>query len=123
MDLDDVFKARKKHRRKRRKRHSGSSDCCCIVDEVFDGPCFVATAAHEDATAPEVRDLRAYRDQVLRQSAPGRLFVRAYYGFGPYGARALRGHPRAKAAVRVALRPAVRHARKKLQSRRCRSAA
>jgi hypothetical protein len=111
MDLEDVFKARGK-RRRRRKRHGGS-DSCCIVDEVFDVGCFVATAAHGDATAPEVRVLRRYRDEVLRRSLAGRLFVRAYYGLGPYGARLIRGRPRAKAAVRFALRPAVRHARRK----------
>lgn len=112
MDLEDILKARRRKKRKRRKGH-GHGDCCCIVDEVFDVGCFVATAAHEDATAPEVRVLRRYRDEVLRRSVAGRLFVRAYYGLGPYGARMIRGRPRAKAAVRLALRPAVRHARKK----------
>ena len=49
-------------RKKRRKRwyERGDSDCCCIVGEVFDGPCFVATAAHSgDAAAEPVRTLRA----------------------------------------------------------------
>lgn len=101
-------------RKKRRKRwyERGDSDCCCIVGEVFDGPCFVATAAHgDDATAEPVRTLRAYRDQRLARTYPGRVFTKAYYRYGRYGARFLRTFPVFKPVVRVVLRPLVAYAR------------
>lgn len=100
------FKKRKKHR---------DRDCCCIVEEVFDGDfCFVATASYGSADAPQVRVLRQYRDRVLRRSRPGRAFIRCYYRYGAYGARALRGRPVLKAAVRAALTPAVKYAQRRL---------
>lgn len=45
--------------------------------------CFIATACYGDYDAPEVRLLRRYRDEVLQQSIPGRLFIRLYYFFSP----------------------------------------
>lgn len=56
-------------------------------------PCFVATVAYRDAQAPAVCWLRRYRDQVLRNSAFGRCFIRNYYRFGPYVAVLVRGLP------------------------------
>ena len=100
-------------RRKRKKgRWYDDADCCCAVTEVFDGPCFVATAAHDgDATAEPVRVLRAYRDQRLARHAPGRAFTYVYYRYGCYGARVLRRFPVLKPVVRFALRPVVAYAR------------
>jgi len=91
-----------------------SAACCCIVEEVFDGPCFVATAAHDSPAAPEVVVLRRYRDEVLAGGPAGRAFTAAYYRVGPYGARMLHGRPVAKAATRAALRPAVVYARRRV---------
>lgn len=104
-------------RKKRKKRwhERADSDCCCIVGEVFDGPCFVATAAHGDAAAEPVRTLRAYRDQRLARSYPGRVFTKAYYRYGRYGARFLRTFPAFKPLVRVALRPLVAYARTRIR--------
>jgi hypothetical protein len=114
--MDNPF-AHKKHRRRRKKRHGAdSSDCCCIVGEVFDGPCFVATAAHgDDAAAEPVRTLRAYRDQRLARHNSGRVFTRLYYRYGRYGARVLRRFPAFKPIVRLALKPLVAYARTRIR--------
>jgi hypothetical protein len=98
------------HRRKKKKRRP-DSDCCCIVDEVFDGPCFVATAAHGGASKEPVRLLRSYRDQRLARHYPGRVFTKVYYRYGRYGARFLRRFPVFKPLVRLALKPFVAYAR------------
>jgi len=57
--------------------------------------------------APEVRYLRAFRDQVLLPSAAGREFVRWYYEFSPPVADYLRRHDGLRALVRGALAPLV----------------
>lgn len=102
-------------RKKRRKRRGRDyDDCCCIVGEVFDGPCFVATAAHGDEAAEPVRTLRAYRDQRLARHNAGRVFTRLYYRYGRYGARFLRRFPVFKPVVRVALKPLVAYARQRV---------
>ena len=117
-------KRRKQHhlhvpgRKRKKKWHErADNDCCCIVAEVFDGPCFVATAAHGDVAAEPVRTLRAYRDQRLARSYPGRVFTKVYYRYGRYGARALRAFPVLKPVVRLALRPLVAWARFALRAR------
>jgi hypothetical protein len=46
------------------------------------GGCVVATAAHGDYNAPEVRILRQFRDQFLLPRHGGRSAVRAYYEHG-----------------------------------------
>jgi hypothetical protein len=106
-----------KHRRRRRKRWHDDADCCCIVGEVFDGPCFVATAAHGDAAKEPVQNLRAYRDTRLARHYPGRVFTKAYYRYGRYGARFLRRFPVFKPVVRLALRPVVIYARARVGGR------
>ena len=53
------------------------------------GKCFIATAVCRSPESPEVVELRKLRDLVLMQSAPGRLFVSAYYACSPPLARAL----------------------------------
>jgi hypothetical protein len=45
------------------------------------GKCFVATMVLGDC--PETRDLRAFRDLVLRRSAIGRQMIGAYYRLSP----------------------------------------
>ena len=107
-------------RRRRRRKHRwyDDADCCCIVGVVFDGPCFVATAAHGDAAAEPVRTLRAYRDERLARHYPGRVFTKAYYRYGRYGARFLRRFPALKPIVRFALKPLVVYARLRCPSTR-----
>ncbi len=106
-------------RRRRRKRDraadtAGDASCCC-VESAFDG-CYVATAAHGDFEAPEVRTLRRYRDERLMVRPAGRAFSRFYYRFGPYPAEVLHRVPALRAPARTMLRPAVWWARRKVGS-------
>lgn len=71
------------------------------------GFCFVATAAWGSYMAPEVRTLRAFRDQYLLTNGPGRLFVRAYYAASPPLARFISESPALKAVARVVIAPFV----------------
>ncbi len=45
--------------------------------------CYIATCIYGSYDCPEVWTLRRYRDQVLRKSAAGRLFIRVYYATSP----------------------------------------
>ena len=45
--------------------------------------CFIATVIYQDICHPKITLLRKYRNQVLYQSAWGRIFVRVYYFIGP----------------------------------------
>lgn len=69
--------------------------------------CFIATAAYGYYSAPQVQALRAFRDQYLMASAPGRAFVDWYYRYGPIGAKFINAHTWLKPVVRTALMPAV----------------
>jgi hypothetical protein len=44
--------------------------------------CFVATAVYGSYDCPEVMKLRAFRDNILLKSRPGRSFVNFYYQYG-----------------------------------------
>ena len=74
-------------------------------------PCFVATAAHGSAMAPDVASLRRLRDRHLATNGPGRVIVRVYESIGPALADAIRDEPGARFAARVGLTPAVLLAR------------
>ncbi len=65
--------------------------------------CFVATACYGSPMAPEVGMFRRWRDERLEMSAPGRLFVRAYYRLSPGAAGLIRGSAAAKRVVRALL--------------------
>ena len=58
------------HRRKKKKRRP-DADCCCVVDEIFDGPCFVATAAHGDAAEEPVQTPARLPRPAPRPPLPG----------------------------------------------------
>ena len=47
------------------------------------GNCFIATATMGDYDHPIVLDLRNFRDNVLKKSIAGRLFIKIYYTIGP----------------------------------------
>ena len=67
--------------------------------------CFIATAAC-GVNSPEVMTLRHFRDDVLLNSALGRLFVRTYYRLSPPIASLIAGSPKARCVVRnVLVRP------------------
>jgi hypothetical protein len=75
--------------------------------------CFVATVAF-GPDAPELDDFRAFRDEVLLESAAGRAFVRAYYRHGPRLAARLERNRPARCAVRWLLKQAHRGLRKRV---------
>lgn len=70
------------------------------------GRCFVATACFEAPMAKEVITLRAFRDQFLRGSPLGRLFIFHYYRWSPTWVAFLLVHPNSKRIVRFGLRRA-----------------
>jgi len=82
-----------------------------LAEASEDDSCFVATAAHGDAGAPEVLALRGLRDEYLKGNAAGRGFIRWYYREGPAAAAWISERPWARAGARLALQPAVLAAR------------
>lgn len=73
--------------------------------------CFIATAAYDDAFAPEVIALRTFRDTVLTRSLLGRVFVRGYYLVSPPLAALVSRSATRRRFVRIVLRPVVTYAR------------
>jgi len=69
--------------------------------------CFIATAAYGSPMAPDVRYLRAFRDQYLLTNKFGRWFVEQYYRLSPPLADQLRAHNGWRAVVRLTLSPLV----------------
>ena len=65
--------------------------------------CFIATAAYGSADAPEVEQLRRFRDKHLLTSPFGAAFVRAYYRVSPPIARLIARKPRLRTAIRKTL--------------------
>ena len=59
------------------------------VSQKSSGGCYVATAVYGSYEAPEVRVLRKFRDERLRQSVVGRSFIAVYYAVSPTLARHL----------------------------------
>ena len=45
--------------------------------------CYVATCVYGSYDCPEVWTLRRFRDYVLKESIPGRLFIKSYYTVSP----------------------------------------
>ncbi len=72
-----------------------------------DEGCFVATAAYGYYSAPQVQLLRDFRDRYLLTHAPGKVFVRWYYTYGPTVAHWLDAHPENKLMARAALFPLI----------------
>lgn len=71
------------------------------------GPCFIATAAYGDESAPDVLLLRNFRDMILFKYELGREFVHWYYRWSPAAASWLLNHPQYRMFVRFALFPAI----------------
>jgi len=65
--------------------------------------CFIATAAYGDIDAPEVEQLRQWRDRSLMTNPFGRGFVRAYYTVSPPIARLIARKPGLRTATRKVL--------------------
>ncbi|NHA13433.1 CFI-box-CTERM domain-containing protein [Thioalkalivibrio sp. XN279] len=69
--------------------------------------CFIATAAWGSWMHPHVGTLRAFRDDVLMKSAPGRGFVAFYYRHSPPVAEFISRHDGLRALTRTLLTPLV----------------
>ncbi len=78
-----------------------------IVPSLPNSGCFIATAAYDSSSAPQVRVLRAFRDQYLLTNAAGEALVRWYYRHSPAAAQYLNERPEIKPLVRAALLPVV----------------
>ena len=78
-----------------------------ILSNGGDGNCFIATAAYGSYLAPEVLELRRFRDEWLLTNRAGQAFVNWYYRVSPPLAAALQGHAGARFVVRIALSPIV----------------
>ena len=59
-----------------------SKKCSSPIKSSSDG-CYIATAVYGSYDCPEVWTLRRFRDEVLRASVLGRLFIRSYYAVSP----------------------------------------
>ena len=68
---DEGYEAGRRDSR-RGNAHGGNSDGC-----------YIATAVYGSYDCPEVWTLRRFRDEVLRASVLGRLFIRSYYAVSP----------------------------------------
>ena len=65
--------------------------------------CFIATAAYGSEEAPEVEQLRRFRDKHLLTNPFGVAFVRLYYTVSPPIARLIARKPRLRSAIRKTL--------------------
>lgn len=87
--------------------HARSAEAARRAPSAPDTRCFVATAVY-GTDAWQTVALRAWRDEVLRRSALGRVGIRVYYKVSPTLVRVLTGQPRAMAMVRRMLDRVVR---------------
>ncbi len=71
--------------------------------------CFVATVVYGSYDHPAVLTLRVFRDRDLMCSIIGRLFVQAYYRFGPWLAAIIKRNPKCIATFRRVLDRLVLH--------------
>jgi len=62
--------------------------------------CYIATAVYDSYDAPQVLVFRRFRDDVLKKSATGRLFIKCYYRVSPPLARRLKHMRRLNSAIR-----------------------
>lgn len=74
------------------------------------GPgCLIATAAFGSEIAPQVQDLREYRDEFVMSTFAGKNFVKAfnafYYSWSPYVAQAEYDNPALRSIIKTAIYP------------------
>ena len=71
--------------------------------------CLIATAAYGDALAPQVQELRTFRDGIIIPTASGSAFMGAfnawYYSFSPNVAEVERHNPALQSLVRIDIFP------------------
>ena len=68
---------------RRRKQEAGSLAQNLSEEAPKKSGCYIATAIYGSYDCPQVCTLRRYRDDVLAESALGRLFIRIYYKLSP----------------------------------------
>ena len=56
--------------------------------------CYIATAVYGSYDMPEVMVLRKFRDEVLKESVVGRIFIKVYYTISPKIAEKMKNFPR-----------------------------
>jgi hypothetical protein len=67
------------------------------------GGCYIATMAYGDYDHPQVMKLRRFRDDVLSESAFGRMFIKVYYALSPRFVRILRNSKGVNTLIRKLL--------------------
>lgn len=67
--------------------------------------CFIATVAYPNRTHPTIRELCAFRDQVLKNHFLGRCFIYVYYRWSPGLANHLQHYALVRKILRIALPP------------------
>lgn len=65
--------------------------------------CYIATMAYGDYNHPKVIILRDYRDNTLKKSFFGRIFIKTYYFCSPKLVSILRGHKKINIYIRSAI--------------------
>jgi len=86
---------------------AGAASGIGLSDSSSDSRCFIATAAFGSPFQKYVEILRKFRDVYLLSNDLGRMFVNFYYTHSPRIASVIADHEVLKAAVRVALLPAI----------------
>ena len=53
------------------------------IEDAISGLCYIATMVYGSSDSDEVLILRRFRDEKLKKTFIGRLFILVYYGFSP----------------------------------------
>ncbi|MCC6137376.1 MAG: hypothetical protein IT287_02000 [Bdellovibrionaceae bacterium] len=77
------------------------------VSGLFNDNCFIATAAYGSLMEPQVKILRAFRDQYLKTNVLGKLFINTYYKLSPPFANWIAASESRKSVTRLFLTPVV----------------
>ena len=88
-----------------RPRGPSTRDIEDLIDDIGGGRCFIATAAYSSPIAPKVMFLRRVRDNELKKTRVGSLFIQAYewiyYKFSPRVASVMDQNPTFKTFMRI----------------------
>lgn len=75
---------------------------------VSKGTCFIATAIFADPDAPEVKELRKFRDEVLAHTQIGQKFILLYNRFSPPLAKRINNYPPCRRLLKPLLTTGIR---------------